>query len=127
VDINPACKAFEEDQIDVRIGDESEDKLLRSLVEEFGEPDIVPDDGSYKMSHLIASFRFPYPRLAKNGVYMAEDLHTAYWDEFEGGLQKPSTFIEVCKNLIDELNADHTRGILKPTEFTKSTPIDASL
>jgi hypothetical protein len=52
---------------------------------------------------------------------MVEDLHTAYWDEFEGGLRKPSTFIELCKNLIDELNADHSRGALPPTEFTKST------
>jgi hypothetical protein len=52
---------------------------------------------------------------------MVEDLHTAYWDEFEGGLRRSSTFIELCKSLIDELNADHTRGALPPTEFTKST------
>jgi hypothetical protein len=36
-------------------------------------------------------------------------------------LRKPSTFIELCKNLIDELNADHTRGALPATEFTNST------
>ena len=121
MDINPACKSFEEDQIDVRIGNQSDEKLLASLIDEFGEPDIVLDDGSHRMSHIIASFRYIYPRTAKNGIYMAEDLHTAYWSEFEGGLRKPSTFIEVCKNLIDELNADHTRGALAPTEFTKST------
>jgi hypothetical protein len=59
--------------------------------------------------------------MAKYGVYMVEDLHTAYWDEFEGGLRKPSTFIELSKNLVDELNADHSRGVLPATEFTKST------
>jgi hypothetical protein len=52
---------------------------------------------------------------------LVEDLHTAYWEEYEGGLRKPTTFIEVCKSLIDELNADHTRGALAPNEFTKST------
>jgi hypothetical protein len=27
----------------------------------------------------------------------------------------------VSKNLIDELNADHSRGALPPTEFTRTT------
>jgi len=73
------------------------------------------------MSHIISSFEFLYPRVTKNGIYMVEDLHTAYWDEYEGGLHKQTTFIERCKDLIDELNADHTREALTPTEFTKST------
>jgi SAM-dependent methyltransferase len=121
IDINPACKAFEEDQIEVRIGDQSDDKFLQGLVSEFGTPDIVLDDGSHVMSHIIATFNCLYPRVAKNGIYMVEDLHTAYWDEFEGGLRKPSTFIELSKNLVDELNADHTRGALQATQFSKST------
>jgi hypothetical protein len=52
---------------------------------------------------------------------MIEDLHTAYWPEYGGGLGQPGTFIELCKKLLDELNADHTRGALPPTEFTRST------
>jgi len=121
IDVNPECKAFEEDQIEVCIGDQRDQQFLQTLINEFGAPDIVLDDGSHVMSHMTASFQFLYPRMAKNGVYMVEDLHTAYWEEFEGGLRKPSTFIELCKNLIDELNADHTRDALPPTEFTKST------
>ena len=121
IDIRPECKAFEEDQVEVRVGDQSDPELLQGLIDEFGPPDVVLDDGSHVMRHIKASFDFLYPRMPKNGVYMIEDLHTAYWDEFEGGLRKPSTFIEVSKNLIDELNADHTRGALPPTEFTNST------
>jgi hypothetical protein len=52
---------------------------------------------------------------------MVEDLHTAYWPEFDGGLRAPGSFIELCKGLVDELNADHARGALPPTEFTRST------
>jgi hypothetical protein len=121
IDINPACKSFEEDQIDVRIGDQSDEKFLRGLIDELGAPDIVLDDGSHMMSHLTASFRFLYPQMAKNGIYLVEDLHTAYWDEFEGGLRKPSTFVELCKGLVDELNADHSREALPPTDFTRTT------
>jgi len=121
IDVNPDCKAFEEDQIEVRIGNQSDENFLQSLIDEFGTPDIVLDDGSHMMSHVNTMFRFLYPRIAKNGVYLVEDLHTAYWNEYEGGLRKPSTFVEQCKSLVDELNADHTRNALLPTDFTRTT------
>ena len=82
---------------------------------------MVLDDGSHIMSHVQASFAHLYPRMARTGVYVVEDLHTAYWPNYEGGLRKPETFIETIKNLIDELNADWTRGELKPTLFTHTT------
>ena len=45
----------------------------------------VLDDGSHQMHHIVATFNFLYQRLPKNGVYMVEDLHTAYWKEYGGG------------------------------------------
>src|SRR6185437_2374539 len=121
IDINAECKKFEEDQIEVFIGQQEDHQFLQGVLDKVGIPDIVLDDGSHKMSHITATFQFLYPRLLKNGVYMVEDLHTAYWTEYEGGLRNPTTFIELCKNLIDELNADHSRGALPPTEFTRTT------
>ena len=121
LDIDPQCESYSEDQIEVRIGQQQDDKSLQRVIDEFGTPDIVLDDGSHMMSHVTASFNFLYPRIARNGIYMVEDLHTAYWEEYEGGLQKTSTFIELCKKLIDELNADHTREALPPTDFTRTT------
>jgi len=121
IDIDPRCKQFEEDQIEVRIGDQADISFLGRVIEEFGAPDVVLDDGSHMMPHVAASFGFLYPRLQKDGVYMVEDLHTAYWPEYEGGLRREGTFIELCKTLLDELNADWSRGALLPTNFTQST------
>jgi len=121
IDVNPECKRFAEDQIEIYIGPQQDAVFLQSVIDEVGTPDIVIDDGSHIMSHIAASFNFLYPQMLKNGVYLVEDLHTAYWEEYEGGLGKPTTFIEICKNLIDQLNADHSRGALAPTEFTQST------
>jgi len=121
IDIDPRCAAYAEDQIDIRIGDQSDAGFLASLVEEFGAPDIVLDDGSHVMSDVMASFDALYPAVVRNGVYLVEDLHTAYWDEYGGGVQRKGTFIERCKDLIDELNADHSRGALASTEFTANT------
>jgi hypothetical protein len=121
IDINADCKKFEEDQVEVFIGSQQDPKFLQTVIDQVGVPDIVLDDGSHKMSHITPTFQFFYPLMLKNGVYMVEDLHTAYWEEYEGGLRKPSTFIELCKNLVDELNADHSRGTLLPTQFTETT------
>ena len=121
LDIDPRCKEFAEDQIEIRIGDQQDLAFLGSVIDEFGTPDIVLDDGSHVMSHVCATFDFLYPRLSKSGIYMVEDLHTAYWEEYEGGLARPGSFIELTKLLIDQLNADHIRDGLAPSEFTRTT------
>ena len=121
LDIRPECKAFESHQVSMRIGDQSDTNFLASVIDEFGTPDIVIDDGSHRMDHVLATFAYLYPRTAKDGVFLVEDMHTAYWEEFGGGLGRAGTFVEVCKGLIDELNADYTRGALPATSFTKET------
>lgn len=121
IDIDPECKRYAEDQIEIHIGAQQDPGFLQSVIDQVGTPDIVLDDGSHVMSQIAATFNFLYPKMLKNGVYLVEDLHTAYWDEYEGGLRKSTTFIEVCKSLVDELNADHSRGALPPSEFTRST------
>jgi SAM-dependent methyltransferase len=121
IDILPHCAQYEEDQIAVRIGSQSDTSFLAGVIEEFGAPDIVVDDGSHVMSDVVATFGFLYPRTAPRGIYLVEDLHTAYWDRYGGGLGRPGSFIELCKSLIDELNADHSDGALPPTDFTRST------
>jgi hypothetical protein len=105
----------------VRIGDQSDLEFLRQIIDEFGSPDVVLDDGSHMMTHISASFKFLYPRMSKNGVYMVEDLHTAYWEEYEGGLGRVGSFIEQSKGFIDELNADHSRGAVPISEFSRTT------
>jgi hypothetical protein len=73
------------------------------------------------MSDVVKTFQYLYPRTAADGVYVVEDLHTAYWEEYGGGLGREGSFIELCKGLIDELNADWTREALPASEFTRST------
>jgi hypothetical protein len=126
--------AFEEDQIATRVGNQADPTVLQRLVDEFGSPDVVLDDGSHVMSDVESSFRYLYPRMTRDGVYMVEDLHTAYWPEYGGGLQAPGSFIETAKGLIDALNAESAFGAalehrgtdedmdtLAPTDFTATT------
>ncbi|HEV2704115.1 MAG TPA: class I SAM-dependent methyltransferase [Steroidobacteraceae bacterium] len=121
IDILPKSKEAEEPGIFVRIGDQSDETFLGSIISEFGVPDVVLDDGSHTMDHLAKTFNYLYPKMPKNGVYLVEDLHTAYWDEYGGGLRKPDSFIELTKRFVDQLNADHSRGALAPDLITRET------
>ncbi|MFP3153786.1 class I SAM-dependent methyltransferase [Lachnospiraceae bacterium ZAX-1] len=125
IDIDPNCKCVENQFVNIRIGDQSDLHFLQDIINEFGAPDIVLDDGSHMMNDINTTFHFLYPRISKNGIYLVEDLHTAYWSEFDGGLKKEGTFIEICKGLIDSLNIRHARipqdGNEKDFTFANST------
>lgn len=121
VDLDPGCAEHQEQGIHVRIGDQSDPAFLKSIVDEFGQPDIILDDGSHRMDHIASSFLYLYPQLSKNGLYLVEDLHTAYWEEFGGGVDRGDTFINISKRFIDSLYADHSRGVIQPDFMTKNT------
>jgi hypothetical protein len=73
------------------------------------------------MSDIAATFRYLYPGMAPSGVYFVEDLGCAYAKRYGGGLRRKGTFVELAKDLIDELNAGTAHGAMEPTAFTRST------
>ncbi len=118
IDINEKCRELEEDQIKIRIGDQADPDFLKGVISEIesGYPDVVIDDGSHQQDDIMVSFDTLYPNLDPRGVYLVEDLHTAYWKEFGGREGKghfPVTFIDRVRGFIDELHAWHARS---PTE-----------
>jgi SAM-dependent methyltransferase len=121
VDIEERCLEYEEPQVVVRIGDQSDESFLSSLLEEFSPIDIVLDDGSHKMDDIRKTFDLLYPAVDRNGVYIVEDLKFAYTRAYGGGLRNPGNFFFRVRELIDELHADSTHGQLEPTEFTRTT------
>ncbi len=121
IDIDPKCKAHQERDIHVRIGDQSDTKFLASIIAEFGTPDVILDDGSHVMADIWKSFEFLYPKLSKNGLYIVEDLHTAYWEQFGGGVNNPGSFINISKTFIDKLNADYVPGVITQDFMTRFT------
>jgi hypothetical protein len=121
IDINPLCKAYESDGIEIFIGSQDDPALIDQIFQKYPQVDIVLDDGSHIMNHMISSFELMYDRLHKNGVYVVEDTHTCYWPEYQGGAGRPGSFIEFTKNKLDEINAVHSRGQIPISSFTKTT------
>lgn len=122
IDINPLCKQLEDQEVHVRIGSQDDTAFLGEVLAEFGDPDIVIDDGSHIQSHIKATFDVLYPRVAKNGVYLVEDLHAAYWPNHGGGIRRKSSFIEIAKGHIDEIHAEHV-WVEQPEDVQPRTPL----
>lgn len=121
VDINPACKALETDDVRIFTGDQEDRTFLKSLATQIPRVDILIDDGGHTMRQQIATFEELFGHVADDGVYLCEDLHTSYWPHWGGGYRKRGSFIEYAKGLIDSLHAWHSQsGRLQVDEFTRS-------
>jgi cephalosporin hydroxylase len=110
VDIDPRCAAFTERRVEVVIGDQEDRSFLRELRDRVGPIDVVIEDGGHTMAQQINTFEVLWPAVRNGGVYLVEDLHTSYWKRYGGGYQRPGTFIEYAKNLVDQMQAWHGRG-----------------
>jgi len=121
VDLDPRCKAFEDDGIEIYIGSQDDRKFLRELKSKIPKVDILLDDGGHTMSQQIATFEELFDHVKDDGVYLCEDMHTSYWPLYGGGHKIEGTFIEYCKGLVDQLNAWHGRDeTLSVDQFTES-------
>lgn len=108
-DINPDCArlTYEDPRIAVVVGDANTDAVQRAVLENASEFDVIIDDGSHRSSDIVKSFARYFPALTEGGVYVAEDLHCSYWQEFEGGLFDPFSSITFFKRLADILSYEH--------------------
>jgi hypothetical protein len=121
LDINPACKKHAVPGSDIFIGSQDDPAVIDAILARYPRIDIVLDDGSHTNPHMIETFRLLYDRIDPNGVYMIEDMYTAYKDQFGGGLRREGSLVEFAKDKIDELNAVHTRGKVPVSPFTRGT------
>jgi len=104
IDIDPACERFNELAGQVRIGSQIDTAFLDSVVKEMGGVDIILDDGSHRMSHIPITLKFLFPHLSSGGIYMIEDLHTSYWESFDGGYRSKKNFFGFTRDLIDDMH-----------------------
>ena len=115
IDINEKCAQFNGQSGEVRIGSQADPEFLNRIIDEMGGVDVVLDDGSHRMEHVRTSFEIVFPRLSQNGVYMVEDLHTAYLRKFGGGYDSPDNFFFFLRQMTDDMHRwYHEEGARHP-------------
>jgi ribosomal protein S16 len=87
-------------------GDQTDSTVLSSVIERFGAPLVVVDDGSHRPADIIETFGVLFPLLPDGAVYAIEDTQTSYWPEFGGSEDRhsPDTTMAFVKRLVDGLN-----------------------
>ncbi len=115
IDIDSTCVQYNGLAGQVRIGSQADTNFLESVVREMGGVDIVLDDGSHHMEHIPVSLKYLFPYLSDGGIYMIEDLHTAYWKKWGGGYGVRKNFFATILVLINDMHHwYHSRGLKLP-------------
>ena len=77
-------------------GSQVDHGLLVRLNAEHGPFDIIIDDGSHVVSHMIDSFRTLYPIMAPDGIYCIEDTQTCFMPVTGGRPDGAGTIFDVA-------------------------------
>ncbi len=108
-DINVACTQLKygDPRIHVVVADANTDEAECAIAGHSDRFDLIIDDGSHRSSDIVRSFVRYFPRLEQGGIFVVEDLHCSYWQEFEGGLVDPWSSMSFLKRLADVINHEH--------------------
>ncbi|WP_217636338.1 class I SAM-dependent methyltransferase [Variovorax sp. OV700] len=121
-DINVACTQlrYDDPRVHVVVGDANTDHAERAIAVYAERFDLIIDDGSHRSSDIIRSFVRYFPRLEQGGIFVVEDLHCSYWQEFEGGLVDPWSSVSFLKRLADVINHEHWGKPYRRAEVLRS-------
>ncbi len=109
IDINPECKKYEEDQIEIFIGSQDDRRFWADFRKSVYYIDILIDDGGHLLNQQRVTFEETFNMISEEGVYICEDCMTSYFPIFGGGYKSGDSFIELGKDYIDSINADYSR------------------
>ena len=56
IDADPSCKVHEAEDVEIFIGSQDDQALIEHVLQKYPCPNIVLDDGSHYMPHMIRSF-----------------------------------------------------------------------
>ncbi|PXX59773.1 demethylmacrocin O-methyltransferase [Nocardia tenerifensis] len=110
--------ALNEPRLTALVCDQSDPAALAALAREHGPFDIVIDDGSHENQHVRISFDALFPFVRPGGLYVIEDMQTAYIPRMggtEGPSAGPDTSIGLIKRLVDDLHYHEHSPAVAPT------------
>jgi hypothetical protein len=78
VDIEPACKVYEDERTRIFIGDQGDHNFWRDFRKQVPKVDVLIDDGGHHPEQQIVTLEEVLPHIRLGGVYMCEDVHSDY-------------------------------------------------
>ena len=102
IDLNNKCKIFEEEGVEVIIGDQADTEFWKNFFKKIGKVDVIIDDGGHSNLQQIITTTECIPNINDGGILLIEDVMSSYMSSFDN----PSkfSFINFSKKLIDDIN-----------------------
>jgi hypothetical protein len=105
-DIDPKCGSlkYDDPRISIVVGDAKAEPTFQAIRAISSYYDIVIDDGSHVSEDILIAFINYFPLIKPGGLYVVEDTHSLYNDEFGGGILNDFSAYSFFKKLIDVTN-----------------------
>jgi len=104
VDVNCCQLCYDDPRIHLIVADCNSVHAYQQITKHCSNLDIVIDDGSHRSSDIIASFLTYFEIMNPGGIYVVEDTHTLYWQDWGGELSNGLNAYIFFKKLIDVVN-----------------------
>jgi len=118
VDIEPACKSYEDKRVKVFIGDQADRSFWHRLKREVPNIDIVIDDGGHLPEQQMVALEELLPHLRPGGVYLCEDVHGVF-NRFASYVHRFAHDLNACDQHVNNPDDDERR-IVSPTTALQS-------
>lgn len=91
IDIEPACRAYATDGVDIFIGDQADPDFWASFLRQVPRVDVLIDDGGHTAPQQMATLEAVLPHMQAGGVYICEDIvgATNPFHSYLDGLTRP--------------------------------------
>lgn len=111
-----------EDRIQAFQGSQTDQDVLRRIVDRADNLRVVIDDGSHHNAHILATFQALFPLLPDDAHYVIEDTQTAYWPRYDGSTDPTvtTTSVGLAKRLIDDLNYEEYTDVGYEPSYTQA-------
>ncbi len=107
IDLKCSKLKYKSKKVYIVIGDINDSLTIEKITNIEKKFDVIIDDGSHISSDIIGTFLNLFKLIKKDGLYIAEDLHCSYWQDYEGGLNKKDSANNFFKKLSDVVNMEH--------------------
>jgi len=121
-DIDPKCGTlhYDDPRVRVVVGDANAATTFQKITSISPKFDIVIDDGSHVSIDVLRSFVSYFQLLNPGGVYVAEDTHCLYLDQYGGGLLNEFSAYAFFKRLIDIVNFQFWRSDVSINNYLRT-------
>ena len=98
IDINNECKKFEdkENNIEIFIGNQSDENFWKIFFEKVGKVDIILDDGGHTNLNQIITTACTIKNINDGGVLLIEDVHTSYMPHYNSQIKQSFINFFIC-------------------------------